>query len=86
MHLFYFLFIYEQIQSTYKWVMSALRVRVLRALVFLGSLTRKTRRCAPPPAHRSFAAPFGDINVIIERTPRKKHSLGKNSRVLQLLL
>jgi hypothetical protein len=31
------------------------RVRALRALVFLASLTRKTGRCAPPPA---LAAPL----------------------------
>jgi hypothetical protein len=31
-----------------KWVFGALCVRALRAPVFLGSLTRKTGRCAPP--------------------------------------
>jgi hypothetical protein len=66
--------------------MSALRVRVLRALVFLGSLTRKMRHCAPPPEHRSFAAPFGEINGIIEKTPRKNTVWEKIKKVLQLLL
>jgi hypothetical protein len=40
-----------------------MRVRALRGPILLGSLPRKTGRCAPPrPAHRSFADPSGDIN------------------------
>jgi hypothetical protein len=35
-----------------------MRVRGLRAPVFLGSLPRPTGRCAPPSAHRSFAASY----------------------------
>ncbi len=32
------------------------RARALRAPVFISSLPHQTGRCAPPPAHRSFAA------------------------------
>ena len=33
-----------------------MRARALRAPVFISSLPHQTGRCAPPPAHRSFAA------------------------------
>ncbi len=34
------------------------RARARRAPIFQGSLPRQTGRCAPPPAHRSFAASY----------------------------
>jgi hypothetical protein len=37
----------------HQWVFAALRARVLRADIFVGSLTHKNERCAPK-AHRSF--------------------------------
>jgi hypothetical protein len=37
----------------HQWVLAALRARLLRAAVFVGSLTHKNERCSPN-AHRSF--------------------------------
>jgi hypothetical protein len=48
--------------------------------VFLGSLTRKAERCAPPPPHRSFAAPpFISLSVCAKKRPYQSslHSLLK---------
>ncbi len=43
-----------------------MRARALRAPVFLGSLTRQTGRCAPPPTHRSFAT-SPRIKIIVQK-------------------
>ncbi len=48
------------------------RACALRAPVFLGSLPRQTGRCAPPPAHRSFAAYYS--------TPKNKQNLSNLGR------
>jgi hypothetical protein len=53
----------------------------LRAPVFLGSFTGKTGRCAPspPPAHRSFPDPSGNINYNIIKQ-YEKSQFGKKIR------
>jgi hypothetical protein len=56
------------------------RAYALCAPVFLGSLTRKTRGFAPPPAHRSFAAPLFIICIMIYQENHKNLSLEKNPR------
>jgi hypothetical protein len=48
------------------------RARELRAQVFLGSLPRQSGRCAPPPAHRSFAASYS--------TPKNIYNLSNLGR------
>jgi hypothetical protein len=49
------------------------RTRALRAPVFIGSLTRKTRRCVPPP--------YLYVNVCIAPGEINDPSLGKNPRI-----
>ncbi len=59
--------------------------RALRAPVFLGSLTRKTERCAPPAPHIAASLILPAILMIytfytIEKPPRKVQVLEKNPR------
>jgi hypothetical protein len=65
----------------HQWDLAALRDRVLRALVFLGSLTRKTGRCAPD-AHDSFALP---LLIILYRKSLKVPVWEKIRELLKLL-
>ncbi len=51
------------------------RARALRAPVFLGSLPCQRGRCAPPPAHRSFAASYS--------TPKNIYNLSNLGRLRQ---
>jgi hypothetical protein len=54
-----------------------MRARALRAPVFLSSLPPQTGRCAPPPAHRSFAASYS--------TPKNIYNLSNLGRPHQEL-
>jgi hypothetical protein len=51
------LFIHNLMISNYSGFWPRVRARALRAPVFLGSLTRQTRRCASP-AHPSYTASY----------------------------
>jgi hypothetical protein len=68
----------------------SLRTRALRVPVFVGSLMRKIRRCAPPPPHRVDLTlyvqymPPAEIHEHIEKI-RKNPSLGENQRTRKAL-
>ncbi len=54
--------------------------RALRGTVFLDSLTPKTKRCAPSPAHRSFAAPrFIPLSLSIQFPPGEINDIQRKS-------
>jgi hypothetical protein len=60
-------------------VLVALRVAALRSAVYLGSLTRKTERCAPPPPN----CPSHFCCFSVQKIREKNPSLVKKHEVLQ---
>jgi hypothetical protein len=70
----------------HEWNLAELRALALRAPVFLGSLTRKTRRSDPPPPPSLFIiGPPGETNDI-QRIFAEKSQFGKNPRTQKAAL
>ncbi len=82
--LYFFLSFHQMlafIQYIILWFLPRVRARALRAPVFLGSLMRKTGRCAAPAPPMAASLILSAKLMILERKPREKWknpSLGKN--------
>jgi hypothetical protein len=84
--LYFFLSFHQMLAFTqyiyvYTYGLPRVGARALRAPVFLGSLTRKTGRCAAPAPPMAASLILSAKLMILERKPREKTknpSLGKN--------